>query len=216
MSVEHIAVVLHHSKAKGTAKLILLGIANHAGDGGAWPSLATLARYANVTPRNVQKALTSLQGSGELRIAVQAGGPADLADTRRPNRYDVLVECPPWCDRSPNHRDTRRSAGAQLWIDPLSETTPPVGNDTPPLSETTPHPPSETTPKPSIEPTLNSSGSSPASTTDRRLCSECHMPAWYCIPRQHLSGHTFQPKTQQPKALTVVEARTELHQVIDR
>lgn len=98
------AIVLHHSRAKGAAKLILLGIANHAGDGGAWPSVSTLARYAGITERGVQLALRKLQQSGELYVDRQAGGLAHMKDWERPNRYEVLVTCPIYCDRSPNHR----------------------------------------------------------------------------------------------------------------
>lgn len=106
MSVEHLAIVLHHSRAKGTDKLVLLGIANHSGDGGSWPAVATLARYANVAPRSVQRSLDGLVRLGELRRDLQAGG--TLSSHRhtweRPNRYEVLVTCPADCDRTPQHR----------------------------------------------------------------------------------------------------------------
>lgn len=104
MSVEQLAVVLHHSRAKGTDKLVLVGIANHAGDGGAWPAVLTLARYANVDVRTVQRSLSRLVDSGELTRYVQAGGLVGRPDYLRPNRYDVAVECPEWCDRSSQHR----------------------------------------------------------------------------------------------------------------
>ncbi len=157
MSVEHLAVVLHHSQAKGTDKLVLLGIANHQGDGGSWPSVRTLSKYANVTARQVQKSLAKLQSMGEVRVHLQAGGGRDLDDTRRPNRYDVLVECPGHCDRTPAHRDTRPTSGDQgaLWKNPLSSGTPPVLEDTPPLSSRTSPPLSSRTPEPSLEPTSN-------------------------------------------------------------
>lgn len=146
MSVEHLAVVLHHSRATGTRKVVLLGIANHQGDGGSWPTIRTLARYANVTPRNVQKALSWLVANGEVVVELQAGGTRDLDDHDRPNRYDVTVTCPSWCDRSVNHRDTRPGQ-ISLGIRP------PVESDTPPLSHATPLPLSHATPKPSLEPT---------------------------------------------------------------
>jgi hypothetical protein len=105
MSVEAMALVLHHSRAKGTAKLVLLGIANHQGDGGAWPHVATLARYANVTERAVQDAIAKLVKAGELAVHAQAGGPRYMPDHERPNRYDVLVSCPITCDRTTNLRN---------------------------------------------------------------------------------------------------------------
>lgn len=170
MSVEALAVVLHHSKARGTAKLVLLGIANHDGDGGAWPTIATLTKYAAANRRNVQKAIETLKGLGELRVHVQAGGTADLDDYSRPNRYDVLVACPPWCDRSKNHRDTRTVAGRQgVLRDARPVDKGGVGSDTPPsnrqggASVATPGGASVATPKPS---TRTSDNPVSASTTE--------------------------------------------------
>jgi len=156
MSVEAMALVLHHSKATGTDKVILLGIANHMGDGGAWPSVATLARYANVTERNVQKSLGRLVRLGELAIDRQAGGTSKTRDHERPNRYDVLVACPWTCDRTMNHRPRPLpKAQADLWTNPPSPATPPVTDDTPsPVTDDTP-PVSPATPEPSREPSMN-------------------------------------------------------------
>lgn len=107
MSVEHLSVVFHHSKARGTAKVVLLGIANHAGDRGAWPAVSTLARYANVHPRKVQEALARLVELGELEVYIQEGLGTNIPG-RRTNRYEVTVQCPPWCDRTPKHQDVRQ------------------------------------------------------------------------------------------------------------
>lgn len=115
MSVESLAIVLHHSRATGTAKLVLIGIANHDGDGGAWPTVDTLARYANCDKRSVQRALDRLEKLGELHRIFQAGGDHNVADHRRPNRYQIRLECPPTCDRSKHHR-----TGRELVFDDLS------------------------------------------------------------------------------------------------
>lgn len=105
MSVEHLAAVLHHSRATGTVKVVLLGIANHAGDGGSWPTVATLARYANVDVRTVQRALARLEELGDVRRHVQAGGDHRTRHhSERPNLYEVLLECPEGCAGGPNHR----------------------------------------------------------------------------------------------------------------
>ena len=104
MSLEALTVVLHHSKAKHSAKLVLIGIANHYhpdDDRGAWPSQETLARYANVTDRAVRKCIDELVALGELRVESH-GGPSKTRN--RPNRYWITVECPDDCDRSMNHR----------------------------------------------------------------------------------------------------------------
>lgn len=110
MSVESIAIALHHSRAKGSAKLILLGIANHDGDGGAWPSVATLKKYAGgLDRRGIQRALQTLEDLGEIKRHIQAGGTTDMVDALRPNFYEFLITCPPHCDHSRNHRDTRKA-----------------------------------------------------------------------------------------------------------
>jgi len=81
------SLVLHHSKARGTAKLVLIGVANHEGDGGAWPALATLMKYANVDRRNAQRALTKLVELGELQVLRQKGGNNLTHSAFRPNLY---------------------------------------------------------------------------------------------------------------------------------
>lgn len=136
MSVEAMALVLNHSHASGTTKLVLLGIANHAGDGGAWPTVATLARYANATERTVQRAIGQLIKAGELRVHRQGGGLAHMRDFERPNRYDVLLVCPATCDRTMNHR-IRGYPQPEL---PLSESTPsdPVTPTSPGDTDVTP------------------------------------------------------------------------------
>lgn len=110
MSIESVAIALHHSRSKGTTKLVLIGIANHDGDGGAWPSVRTLAKYAACSESQVQRATAKLAELGEIRIHRQGGGNRDMQDWRRPNRYDVLLSCPSDCDRTKNHRTIRTSA----------------------------------------------------------------------------------------------------------
>jgi hypothetical protein len=98
------AIVLHHSRSRGTDKVVLLGIANHDGDGGAWPTLATLARYANVDVRNVRAALRRLESAGEIRTHLNDGGTRRTPGHERPNRYEITICCPVECDRTSNHR----------------------------------------------------------------------------------------------------------------
>ena len=71
MSIEAVSLVLNQSKATGRAKLVLLGIANHLGDQGAWPSISTLARYANASERSVKRDIQELVELGELRVELQ-------------------------------------------------------------------------------------------------------------------------------------------------
>jgi hypothetical protein len=104
LSIESIAACLHHSRASGSDKLVLLGIANHDGDGGAWPSITTLAKYANISERSVQTCIQKLINMGEIVCHVNKGGNADTRGDRRPNRYEILVRCPEQCDGSTKHR----------------------------------------------------------------------------------------------------------------
>lgn len=85
------AHVLHHSRASGTPKVVLLGIANHDGDGGAWPSIDTLARYANVDRRSVKRAIRALEALGEVVVYANDGGHRGTPNDRRPNRYEITV-----------------------------------------------------------------------------------------------------------------------------
>ena len=101
MSAEAVTVVLHHSKAEGTAKLVLWGIANHHSDHGAWPSIATLAKYANIKERRVQQIIRELAAIGEIAIEEQGG----LGQRQyKTNRYHILIQCPRDCDGSLNHK----------------------------------------------------------------------------------------------------------------
>jgi len=88
MSIEIMVNVLHNSKATGRAKLILLGIANHQGENGAYPSIATLAKYANCSERSVKRDLKELEELGELFIQPQA---ASVDAQYKPNLYWVTI-----------------------------------------------------------------------------------------------------------------------------
>jgi hypothetical protein len=101
MSAEAVTVVLHHSRAEGTAKLVLWGIANHHSDAGAWPSISTLAKYAAVSERRVQQILRELAQIGEIAIQEQGGLGQGQYKT---NRYHILIKCPEDCDGTMQHR----------------------------------------------------------------------------------------------------------------
>lgn len=148
MSAEAFALALQHSKAKGTTKVVLLGIANHDGDGGAWPSIPTLSVYANVEDRAVQRAIDQLIEMGEIRRFVQSGGLRGMADFDRPNLYHITLQCPINCDRTTAHRVTCIVCGKKLAAperrayalhchrdecqpDRVSPATPGVAHDTP-------------------------------------------------------------------------------------
>lgn len=71
MSIEIMNAVWRHSKADGRARLVLLAIADHQGEIGAWPSLATLANMVNASERSVQRDIDYLQNIGELEVHYQ-------------------------------------------------------------------------------------------------------------------------------------------------
>lgn len=97
-------VALHHSRATGLARLVLIGIANHDGDGGAWPTVATLAKYAgNVSERTVRRAIGELAELGEIVVHLNQGGDRNVRPDRRPNLYEVVLACPPECDGTRRH-----------------------------------------------------------------------------------------------------------------
>uniref|UniRef100_UPI0004625092 hypothetical protein n=1 Tax=Leucobacter chironomi TaxID=491918 RepID=UPI0004625092 len=127
MSVESLALALHHSRAKGSAKLVLIGIANHDGDGGSYPATATLAKYAGFegwdaepeddTPeakkaakkrrenakKAAREAVRKLEALGEVEV-ITNGGVQGKPEHERTNLYRILLVCPPECDRSAQHR----------------------------------------------------------------------------------------------------------------
>ena len=97
MALELLPLVLHHAHVPPAHKLVLMGIANHQRDNRAWPSVATLAMYASVSDRHVQRILRDLEEAG-LILVTRSRGPKGL------NVYALNIICPPDCDRSPNHR----------------------------------------------------------------------------------------------------------------
>lgn len=88
MSVEMISLVLNNSRAEGRAKLVLIGIANHHGDNGAWPSIATLARYANSSERSIKRDLQYLQDLGELTVEING---SDFGGQYKTNKYWITL-----------------------------------------------------------------------------------------------------------------------------
>lgn len=71
MSIEIMNAVWRHSKSSGRARLVLLAIADHQGEIGAWPSISTIAKMVNASERSVQRDIQELQKLGELRVEVQ-------------------------------------------------------------------------------------------------------------------------------------------------
>lgn len=94
MSVEALGWAMSQTVGNPTQKLILLGLANHARKDGsaAFPSVKTLAEYAEVGERQVQRHLRALESAGW--IAPVADPPIELSGwrpDRRPAAYDLVA-----------------------------------------------------------------------------------------------------------------------------
>lgn len=74
MSIQFMTAVWQHSKANGGDLLVELAIADFSNDEGvAFPSIATLAKKARLSPRQVKRALQRLMQFGELAILKNQG-----------------------------------------------------------------------------------------------------------------------------------------------
>lgn len=92
MSVEALSLALNFPGVNAAERLVLIGIANHDGDGGSWPSMATLARYACVTERSVQRTIARLVERGLVSVSYNEGGTIKTRADRRPNSYVLHLE----------------------------------------------------------------------------------------------------------------------------
>ena len=70
MSIEAMTAVLQNSRAKGSARLVMVALAEHVNgqsvDWVVWPSVNRLAKLANIAPRNVMVHLSKLREMGEI------------------------------------------------------------------------------------------------------------------------------------------------------
>ena len=91
MSVKVMTEVWEHSEAEGTARLVLLALADHADDEtrSCWPSIGRIAKKCRVHKDTARRHLHALQELGEIRIEDQKGGTPKTSGGRRPNRYVI-------------------------------------------------------------------------------------------------------------------------------
>ena len=81
--------VWDHSKAKGTALLVLAAIADYADESGkAWPSIVKLAEKVRLSERETRKIVAKLEKSGELCVVHSNGG------RNRRNAYHINIVNP--------------------------------------------------------------------------------------------------------------------------
>lgn len=137
MSINVSALVWERSRATGSARLVLLALADHAGDDGrAWPSVSRLARMTLLDRRNVQRALARLIEAGEIVVVGTAQRGVSIyritpGSTARP------------AAEAPQRRRRRSGAGDARPAAPMTRT---CGGSA-----------AQTTMEPSIEPSVSSS-----------------------------------------------------------
>lgn len=124
MSIQVMQAVWEHSKADGRARLVLLAIADHQGEIGAWPSISTLARMVNSSERSVQRDIQYLQSIGELTVEVQN---APTRSQYKSNLYWVTLPgvTSGVTNATPGVTDLASgvtAGGVQTLIEPLRET----------------------------------------------------------------------------------------------
>jgi hypothetical protein len=86
MSIEIMNAVWRESKSTGRARLLLLCIADHQGELGAWPSIKRLSEMVNASERSVQRDIQLLEKLGELRVELRS---APTRGRYKANRYWV-------------------------------------------------------------------------------------------------------------------------------
>ena len=115
MSIQEMGLVLNHSRALGTAKVVLLGIAWHTGKdrlAGCYPSQQTLADYANCSVRQVRRCLDELVALDELHVI--SNGSFRRGSIASTNLYTIILDCPDWCDKSMNHSFLNEAADEMM------------------------------------------------------------------------------------------------------
>lgn len=98
MSVQAISWVLDYSPAKGSDRLVLISIANHAGKADdedvfeAYPGIDTIQREAGLDRRRtVNDALTRLIETGAVERVVNGAPDNRIPAHRRPNLYRIIT-----------------------------------------------------------------------------------------------------------------------------
>lgn len=88
MSIQIMNQVWRFSRSTGRARLVLLAIADHQGELGAWPSIATLAEMTNSSERSIKRDIQELVALGELKVELQS---APTRGQYKTNLYWVTI-----------------------------------------------------------------------------------------------------------------------------
>lgn len=145
MSVEAFTWAVYSSRSKGTAKLVLMVIAECASpDGtGAWPAVRTIAKRGGVSVRTARRSIRTLEALGELAVESRPGATHLFRVVMDPGQIDrppVKLTAPPGQIgrttparltakplKEPSLNQKKRASGAgngfQEWLDHYRETT---------------------------------------------------------------------------------------------
>lgn len=94
--IHHLTAVLEMIEPKGPARMVLLVLANHAGqDGECWPSVARIARQAGIVERSVYRSLEELVEGGFLTRTSRA-------DQHRASIYRLTLPAVTLCQGTPD------------------------------------------------------------------------------------------------------------------
>ena len=223
--------VWDHSKARGAQLLLLLAIADNAGDEGlAWPGLEELAKRARVKKRAVIDQIEKLEKAGELRVLRRTGKhnyyvvDVGLTDADRQNalkRLAARVDEPieelerELFSSSPEGK-TRKLVQKRAPVRkhaPVQRRAPVQESAPPPVHETAPVPVQKPAPDPSVEPSIEPSTEAAAATNGESDSQELAAAAAAAEPAKEadsveLAG-TKHPEPAEQAAPTPPPAPTE-------
>jgi hypothetical protein len=92
VSIQAVGFILDHSTASGSARWVLISLANHARGWDAWPSVELIAYEAGLTERTVQHALAGLERDGHIVRTINGAPDLRIPNGRKPNLYQISDE----------------------------------------------------------------------------------------------------------------------------
>jgi hypothetical protein len=142
VSIKCVRAVLERSRARGTARLVLLVLAEHVGKNGepAWPAVETIAAEAKLSERQVQYRLRELQALGEIVDVTPAKG------ERRHKSRDWDVRVKGAADCTPDTAEAEECAAPDCTTEVQAAAPTGAAGST--------HGVQPTAPKPSVEPSV--------------------------------------------------------------
>lgn len=99
MSVTAMKWVFEHSQTRGSARVLMLALADMANDDGeCYPGKANLARKVNVTPQQITRLIQECERLGELKVIPRKGAHGSTHNTT--NLYQLTAVCKQVSDRA--------------------------------------------------------------------------------------------------------------------